>query len=245
MVPHRRTGSTNAGNRPPEFTSDSAITRSVDENKAANSTVGPVVRAQDRDGDTLTYSLEGDDAATFDINDSTGQILTKSPLNYEGPCGDDNNDDVADESECTYSVTVKADDDRGGTDTIPVEISVGDLGEAPSAPEIPTVTSVADDVSTQNADESTTQLKVTWDETTNNGPRITSFEVQYRQSGRSYSPVTQADINMENKTVTITGLSDDTLYEVQVRAVNDEGIGSWSVTRQRIDQYCRQQLACI
>ena len=41
--------------------------------------IGLPVAATDADtGDTLTYSLEGRDAASFDINTTTGQLLTKS-----------------------------------------------------------------------------------------------------------------------------------------------------------------------
>ena len=40
--------------------------------------------AQDPDGDTLTYKLEGTGAASFDFDTSTGQIKTKDPLDYEG-----------------------------------------------------------------------------------------------------------------------------------------------------------------
>ena len=34
-------------------------------------------------GDTLTYSLGGTDAASFDIDPSTGQLITKAPLDFE------------------------------------------------------------------------------------------------------------------------------------------------------------------
>ena len=34
-------------------------------------------------GDTLTYSLSGTDAASFDIDASTGQLITKASLNFE------------------------------------------------------------------------------------------------------------------------------------------------------------------
>ena len=34
-------------------------------------------------GDTLTYSLSGTDAASFDIDASTGQLITKAPLDFE------------------------------------------------------------------------------------------------------------------------------------------------------------------
>ena len=45
--------------------------------------VGAVVTATDADGDTLTYSLEGTDAAKFGIVSSSGQIRTKVGENYD------------------------------------------------------------------------------------------------------------------------------------------------------------------
>ena len=53
------------------------------ENTAANTNIGTAVSATDPDGDTLTYSLSGTDAASFDLDTSTGQIKTKVALDYE------------------------------------------------------------------------------------------------------------------------------------------------------------------
>ena len=41
--------------------------------------------ATDADDDTLTYSLEGTDAASFEIDSGTGEIKTKSGVTYNGP----------------------------------------------------------------------------------------------------------------------------------------------------------------
>ena len=226
--PYSRTGSgmTDPGNNPPKFSLEEN-TRNIPENTPADRNIGARVSATDRDGDTLTYSLDGDHAASFAINESTGQILTKADLNYEAACGDGNNDPAADQSVCTYPVTVEAEDGKGGMDTIAVTIDVGDVGEPPSAPEKPTVTSVQKDGDDANGDESTTQLKVSWAETENNGPSITRFEVQYRSRG-GFTLVPQASVDMQNRTVTIKGLTEDTAYEVQVRALNLEGDGPWS-----------------
>ena len=231
-------GSTNQANRAPEF-SGATATRSVAENTPANRTIGRPVAATDRDRDTVTYSLEGDDAGSFAINESTGQILTKLGLNYEAACGDGNtgSDDAireANENECNYLMMVKAEDPNGGSATIAVTISVTDVGEVPSAPDRPTVTSVADDSDTADLDESATRLKVTWDAPENRGPHVTGYEVQYRVQGRgSFVPVTDT-INMEDRTVTITGLTAGQgrgiEYEVQVRATNAEGTGLWSAS---------------
>ena len=94
-------GSTNApgANNPPVFTEGTSATRSVSASAPAGTLIGAPVTATDADsGDTLTYSLEGRDAASFDINDTTGQLLTKSGITL-----------IVDE---TYTVTVAADDGR-------------------------------------------------------------------------------------------------------------------------------------
>ena len=233
--PFSRTGEgkTNAGNREPEFSDDEAE-RNIPENGSVNANIGAAVGANDRDGDTLTYSLEGSDADVFDINESTGQIMTKSALNFEGACGDGNagsDEEIRDanESECTYSVTVKAEDDFG-SGTIPVKIMVADRDEVPSAPEKPTVTSVGDDSNTQDVDESTTQLKVSWHPPENMGPHITGYEVQYRERNRGSFTIVQDSVMEQDGTVTvtITGLTEYKLYEVRVNATSDEGTGDWT-----------------
>ena len=55
---------------------DATATRDVPENSAVGTSVGAVVTATDADDDTLTYSLEGTDAASFAIDSGTGQIKT-------------------------------------------------------------------------------------------------------------------------------------------------------------------------
>ena len=145
-------------NEPPAFADDTA-TRSVAENSAADTNIGAVVTATDPDGvakfNTLTYSLTGTDASDFTIDSSTGQIKTKSALDYE--------DDTS------YSVTVNVTDGKnaGGTadtttdDTIAVTINVTDVNEPPAAPTAPTVA--------QNSTTPTTKLDVSWTAPTNTG----------------------------------------------------------------------------
>ena len=71
-------------NRNPTF-SGGARTLSVAENTLPNTDVGAPVAATDRDGDTLTYTLEGADADSFDILSTSdgGQIRTSAALNHE------------------------------------------------------------------------------------------------------------------------------------------------------------------
>ena len=117
-------------------------TRSVAENTAAGQPVGAPVGASDDDNDSLTYSLGGTDAASFDIDTSTGQIKVKDTLDYEG-------------SRNSYSVTVSVHDgkdDAGNTenpptedDSIDVTINVEDLNEKPAfADDAPATLTVAE-----------------------------------------------------------------------------------------------------
>ena len=58
-------------------------TRSVAENTLAGANIGDPVAATDFNRDTLTYSLRGTAAGLFDVDASSGQLLTKAALDYE------------------------------------------------------------------------------------------------------------------------------------------------------------------
>ena len=70
-------------NQEPEFLEDDTTDRSIAESAPAGAAIGDPVTARDRDGDTLTYFLRGDDDELFDIDPAIGQLLTKAPLDYE------------------------------------------------------------------------------------------------------------------------------------------------------------------
>ena len=101
-------------NRAPAFTSDST-TRSVAENTGSGVDIGTAVAATDADNDTLIYTLDGTDAAAFSIDSTSGQLRTKSALDYE--------------TKFSYSVTISVSDDNGGSDSITVTINVTDVTE--------------------------------------------------------------------------------------------------------------------
>ena len=62
--------------------------RKVAENTAAGIDIGAPVVATDADADVLTYTLEGTDAASFDIDWATGQLKTKGPLDADTSTAD-------------------------------------------------------------------------------------------------------------------------------------------------------------
>ena len=149
----------------PDFVSG-AGTRSIPENTPPGVNIGDPISATDPDetgdeaiefGNTLTYKLGGDDAASFDIDPSTGQLITKAPLDYE------------DADNRIYSVTVTVDDGETRPADSPctaceetVTISVTDVDEPPLAPAPPTVVSGEDPNLTDDNEVSTTSLKVVW-----------------------------------------------------------------------------------
>ena len=204
-------------NTPPSFNDGDSTTRAIAENVGAATDatardVGNPLTATDADaGDTLSYSLTGTDAASFAIDDSDGQISTLTTVNYNH------------EADSSYSVTVEVSDGNGGTDSIAVTINVTDVDEPPLAPTNPTVT-------TPSGEQGSTSLSVSTTPPDNTGrPAITGYGIQYRVNG------TNATFTVDSNThgslpATLQDLSPGTTYEVQVRAVNDEGSGAWSAS---------------
>ena len=192
-------------NRNPAFSGGSR-SLSVTENTPSNTDVGAPIAAIDQDGDPLRYSLEGPDAASFEIVSTGvgGQIRTVVELNHE--------------EKSRYSITVRVTDGRGGSDAVTVTITVTDeSNEAPSAPDAPTVTTV-----------SSTSLQVSWEEPENQGPPITDYDYRYREASESsWTQITNTTIR--STTLTIESLRPGTFYDVEVRARNDEGVSDWSI----------------
>ena len=95
----------------PVFTDGATTTRSIAENTAAGTNIGTAIAATDANtSDTLTYTLSGTDASSFAIVSTSGQLQTKSALNYE--------------QKSSYSVTVSVSDGNGGSDSITVTINI-------------------------------------------------------------------------------------------------------------------------
>ena len=101
----------------PMFPSASTTRRVLDGAQTGDN-VGAPVTATDTDTETLTYSLGGTDASSFDIGTNTGQITLASGVTLTA-------------IDTTYSVTVTASDGTN-TDVIDVTITVSRDNSAPS-----------------------------------------------------------------------------------------------------------------
>ena len=177
-------------NEPPAFPHTEDGARSVDENTAAGKDIGAPVVATD--ADALTYSLSGDDAASFDIDPSTGQLKTKAALDHE--------------ANTSYTVKVTATDPSTESANIDVTITVTDEPEPPPAPTRPTVEAAATD--RHNT------LSVNWEAPDVTGrPAIDRYDVEYQeQTTESWS---DENVEITDTSATVSGLTPGTTYAVQ------------------------------
>jgi ELWxxDGT repeat protein len=125
-----------AVNDAPEITSHGGgTTASVsfaenDTNSVTTVTVGDV------DGDSLTYTLSGADAALFQIS-ASGALTFKAPPDLEAPA-DQNKDSV-------YLIDVQVSDGQGGTDVQALSITVTDVFEGIDGVPVDTTTETGSD----------------------------------------------------------------------------------------------------
>ena len=199
------TNTTGAQNTDPEITSPSSF--DVPENQL-------VVRrlaARDTDaGDEVTgWTLVGGaDQSQFSIASDTGELSFRDTPDFEAP-GDNE-----------YVVTVEV---RSGAGARELEaektftVKVTDEQEPPGNPEAPAISG-----------ETTDSLTVSWTEPENTGPAITDYDVHYREEGTgSFSDALHEGTG---RTLTLSDLEPGTLYEVLVRAKNNEGTSDWSAS---------------
>ena len=202
-------GSTDA-NAVPVFTSAASF------DAAENQTAVGTVEASDSDGDDAVsgYAIEGGaDASEFTIDAATGVLAFALAPNFEVPTDADGNN--------AYVVVVRATsgtDDRVKTADQTITVTVTDVGgEAPGVPAAPTVASAG-----------VSSVAVSWTVPVNAGPPVTDYDYQYRVKTPEGPWTGVTDTPITALSVTITQLVENTEYEVQVRAANDEGTSSWS-----------------
>ena len=214
----QRAATPTAVNTAPVFDSGSAAFE-VEENATQ---VGRVAATDDDPGDRVTgYAIVGGvDRAQLSIVAETGALsFTAAPdfenaqdqLSLSDPLNSSGNNE--------YLLVVRATSGTGArqqTADQTVLVTVTDVQEPPAAPAAPAVSA-----------DSETRLSVAWVEPANTGPRITGYQVRYRTSAPQ-GDWTEKRYSAGSRRVTIRGLAGDTAYDVQVRAVNDEGDGDWS-----------------
>ena len=197
----------------PTFTSSATF------DAAENQTAAGTVVATDSDaGDDVTgYAITvraitlGTDQGAFSIGATDGVLTFKTAPNFEDPHDSDFENDYRVEVTATSGTGTR---EKSATQVITVTVTdVGD--EAPGKPAAPDV-----------AAASATSLTVSWSAPANAGPAIDDYDVRYREgTSGNWTDGTHTGTAV---TATLTGLSENTSYQVQVRATNDDGTGAWS-----------------
>ena len=184
---------------PPRFADGSTLMLGVSENTKGN--IGSPVTATDPDGDPITHSLSGVDANSFQIGETSGQLSVDASTTLDF------------ETQTYYSFQVDS-TANGLVASRLVNVSVSNVDEPPAripAPQISDVTG--------------TTATVSWTEPVNLGPPINNYDVRFRQLTQGWMTHNFTGTNTRTK---ITNLLEDSSYEVQVRATNEEGSGDWS-----------------
>ena len=140
---------------------NAAQTREVDENSPPGTAIGKPVKASDTAGEILTYTLNGTDGSSFDINSATGQIMVGARTTLD------------EESKDSYIVEVTATDPSAEetASSVTVTITVKDVNEAPTITagatkaehdeNTPTATAVSIYTAT-DVDQEISDLPLTW-----------------------------------------------------------------------------------
>ena len=170
----------------------------------------------------LGSATAGSDFTDFNIQPiiiEAGETETTFTLSITG--------DEADEADETFYLTIRRAPQAGiitnsNAEDFLLEVTIVDDDGIPSAPPAPTLTGSAG------------QLTANWTPPSEDGSSaITDYDLRYREKPASGDPAwTELDDTTASTATaaTITGLTNGTEYEVQVRAQNANGEGPWSPT---------------
>ena len=186
-------------------------------------TGAPTISGTAQVGETLTANTSG-------ISDADG--LASAAFSYQWLADDA---DISGATGNTYSVS---DGDVGKTINVRVSFT-DDAGNDEALTSAATAAVTAPETETQvpgaprnlrAATGNSGELAVSWDAPSNDGgSEITGYRVQWKESSGSWdTPADVSETTVTGTAHTITGLTDGTEYEVQVRAVNSEGTGEAS-----------------
>ena len=174
---------------------------------------------QDKQDEITEYGIAGGaDGGLFAVEAETGELLFREAPDYESPGDVESSDPESGAGDNEYVVVVEVksgEGERQRKGSRAIRVRVSDEEEPPGAPAAPVVMAEGSD-----------SLKVSWREPENRGPEIVDYEVRYREAGKAgYTDGGHEGTGLE---VRLSGLEEGTVYEVQVRAVNQEGISEWS-----------------
>ena len=159
-------------------------------------------------------------------------LTFKVAPNYEAPTDVlvSNPSSAAANNEYIVIVTgTSGEDARELTATVTVTVTVMDVIEEPGTPAAPMI-----------AQATFNSLKISWSAPTNTGPAISAYDVRYILSSASdadkaddskWTALTDAwTSGSGDLAYTISSLSTNTSYDVQVLAESDEGTSAWSAS---------------
>ena len=191
------------------FPDGESTTRSIPENIPAGINVGAPVSAVGGDTlSTLTYTVGGPDALSFDMVPETGQIRTREGVTYDY------------ENKKYYSVAVGVEDGAGNSDTIDVTIHIVNLVPFSGLPSNL-------NLRTNHSDE---RLTLKWDPLPDaqGHARVIGYQTEIRR-GSSGPWTDRRTILGPNFTRTVyTELVNEIGYQVRVRPITAEGDSEWS-----------------
>ena len=156
----------------------------------------------------LIYRLTAGDSGKFAVSPAGELSYIGSGEDYEGT------------RSYRLTVTTTTNDAYSATATLAVTVNVTDVPKPPPAPAAPTVTG-----------KTSTSVTVTWTAPTvpAGTPALTGYDLRYRPAGSTGANWEDHDHSGTGTGATIGSLTPGAEYNVQVRAVNEEGTSGWSV----------------
>ena len=209
------TNTTGAPNTAPEITSRGPF--DVTENQAR---VTRLTATDADEGDEVTgwAIVDGADRSQFTVASDTGELSFREAPDFEVPRDILSTNPPSGAGDNEYVVVVRVTSGAGARQLETEQamaVRVADEREPPGVPDAPTFSG-----------ETADSLRVSWREPDNSGPPITDYDVQYREGGSG--SFTDAQHEGPGLALTLSDLKAGTVYEVQVRAMNEEGMGDWS-----------------
>ncbi len=199
-----------SGNVAPRFTS-SANAR-VNEHRPLSHTV---VAVDANYGEEVSYAITGGaDMATFVIDIGTGVLTQAAGVDFDFETG-----------QTSFTVVVTATsghDDRELSVSQTITVTVGNVGEPPPRPDLPTVHSIGSNF-----------IEFDWTAASHNGPVAETVYVQYRTATQeSYTAQYTFDFALANEQggrIRIENLEPGTTYHIRLAIVNADRPSPWSV----------------